>query len=405
MDIDGCLSNLEQNTDVTFYTGIDEPSLLSPLMSLQSLPHLDPNYVENYLNDEGGKALDVGQIKEFSQAIDAYFASTHNTDVTGPLSIEASPSTSQSSPSSSCFNKCCNTCNPSCNSPCNIHFNSPRNSSRYSSSTQLKHLSNFNPDYRHVRIACPKFKSKLTLADDITKVKEPWIPHVAKQILSSVAVQEVAQAFKTTAFVNPHNDIGFIESNFFSDPTPPELVSTCEKIRAYRKLPTDDKVTLIKSAFLDFNALKGVIVFDPEVDGWFYGGKVWSRKWFYEINPAQTRRLDHIIETFPNLLRNDLKAIALLYTIVLFNPDLVKLKFRNTVRLERYTYTYLLKRYLTAYFGSECEVSDTLYRLMVKIDEIVKLRRGTVKIFDSYQPGCSTIMTNHVAHLVQFKSL
>uniref|UniRef100_T1JRV4 Uncharacterized protein n=1 Tax=Tetranychus urticae TaxID=32264 RepID=T1JRV4_TETUR len=262
MDIDGCLSNLEQNTDVTFYTGIDEPSLLSPLMSLQSLPHLDPNYVENYLNDEGGKALDVGQIKEFSQAIDAYFASTHNTDVTGPLSIEASPSTSQSSPSSSCFNKCSNSY---CKSPCiNPRFHLSRNSSRNSSSTQFKHLSNFNPDYRHVRITCPKFKSKLTLADDITKVKEPWISHVAKQILSvyysplslksefisnqtmldafeSVAVQEVAQAFKTTAFVNPHNDIGFIESNFFSDPTPPELVSTCEKIRAYRKLPTDDK--------------------------------------------------------------------------------------------------------------------------------------------------------------------
>uniref|UniRef100_T1JRU9 NR LBD domain-containing protein n=1 Tax=Tetranychus urticae TaxID=32264 RepID=T1JRU9_TETUR len=349
MDIDGCLSNLEQNTDVTFYTGIDEPSLLSPLMSLQSLPNLDPNYVENYLDKEVGKALDVGQI--FSQAIDAYFSSTHDTDVTGPLSIQASSSTFQSSSSNSCCNICCN---PSCNSPCNIHFNSPRNSSRYSPSTQLKHLSNFNPDYRHVIIDCPEFKSKLTLADDITKVKEPWISHVAKQILSvhfsplslksefisnqtmldafeSVAVQEVAQAFKTTAFVNPQNDIGFIESHFFSDPTPPELVSTCEKIRAFRKLPTDDKVTLIKSAFLDFNALKGVIVFDPEVDGWFYGGKVWSRKWFYKVNPTQIRRLDHIIETFPNLLRNDLNAIALLYTIVLFNPDLVKLKFRNTV--------------------------------------------------------------------------
>nr|ATO74593.1 hormone receptor 96 [Tetranychus cinnabarinus] len=356
MDIDGCLSNLERHTNATSYNGIDEPSVLSipsPLMSLQSLPHLDPNYVENYLNKEGGKTLDLCQIKEFSQAIDAYFASNHDTNEVGPLLTEDSPSTIQTSPSSSCFNKCCNTCNPSCNSPCNIHFNSPRNSSRYSSA-QLKHLSNFNPDYRHVRIACPKFKNKLTLADDISKVKEPWISHVAKQILSvyysplslksefisnqtmldafeSVAVQEVAQAFKTTAFINPHNDIGFIESNFFSDPTPPELVSTCEKIRAFRKLPTDDKVTLIKSAFLDLNSLKAIIVYDPEVDGWGYGGKVWSRKWFYEINPAHIRRLDHIIETFPNLLRNDPNAIALLHTIGLFNPDLVKLKFRNTV--------------------------------------------------------------------------
>ncbi|XP_015794045.1 uncharacterized protein LOC107370586 [Tetranychus urticae] len=392
-------------------------------MSLQSLPHLDPNYVENYLNEEGGKALDVCQIKEFSQAIDAYFASTHDTDVTGPLSIEASPSTSQSSPSSFCFNKCFNSY---CKSPCiNARFHLSPNSSP-SSSAQLKHLSNINPDYRHVRIACPKFKSKLTLADDISKVKEPWISHVAKQILSvyysplslksefisnqtmldafeSVAVQEVAQAFKTTAFVNPHNDIGFIESHFFSDPTPPELVSTCEKIRAFRKLPTDDKVTLLKSAFLDFNALKAIIVYDPEVDGWVYGGKVWSRKYFYEINSAVIRKMDHIIETFPNLLRSDLNAVALLYTIVLFNPDLVKLKFRNTVRRERYTYIYLLKRYLTAYFGSDCEASDNLYHLMVKIDEIVELRRGTVINFDHYQPGCSTIMTNHVAHLVQFK--
>ncbi|XP_015787056.1 uncharacterized protein LOC107364239 [Tetranychus urticae] len=271
------------------------------------------------------------------------------------------------------------------------------------------------------KTASDKFKKILSLNVDNSKLKEPWIPSVGKKILAtyysplnikseflsnriildefeSLAVKEAVNAFHNIASSNVTISL---RNQVKPDPRPTEFVGTCEKVRAYRKLHAEDKITLLSNVFFDINAMKGIITYDHRTDSFNCSGARLDRVDVFHSNPEAHDGLKHVIETFPDRWRNDLKAIALIYLIVIFNPDLPNLKYVDVVRLEQYSYIYLLGRYLESVCESPSDASDNLYRLMVKIDEIQKLRNNIVNLFEAFKTGASSLLKNIITKLIQ----
>ncbi|XP_015783451.1 nuclear hormone receptor family member nhr-8 [Tetranychus urticae] len=404
-------------------SNLSSPELLQqPQLSSPSSSSVSPNSVENYPIDStfptsfpksnGSNEGSSDGIKEFSDAIDAYFSSNYQShDVNEPVPINNPNSIEYSSTSLTYYNS--------------TTLNSSYISNLFGPLGSID-IGSFYSNYHAGMV--PSSHRPLSLAKDCSKVQEPWIPSVAKKLLASyysplsmkselltnqvmldafesVALQEAVQAFKDIAFINPSCDSNLAEAikqDFYSDPRPIELVYSCEKLRAYRKLNTEDKIHLMARAFFDINLVKAIVTYDETIDGWYSAGRIWPRTSVSWDSPNLAKVIN-LIETFPDFARNDINVVALLYLIVIFNPDLPKLKFRNGIRQEQYIYIYLLKRYLVSLFGSTCEASDYHYRLMVKIEQAIKIPETV--FFEQIEPGSTKVLKNRVVKLVQYKSI
>lgn len=250
----------------------------------------------------------------------------------------------------------------------------------------------------------PGFKPVLSLCTDPSKVKEPWRPKVAKKILAayytplnlkseflatqasldefqSLVLKEAVSAFHDVALVNT---IIYKIGLSYPDSCPKILVGTCRKLRAYRRLQMDDRVTLLSSVFFDVVAMKSVLTYDHLTDSWNCSGIRVDRRDVFRLDSSLHNGIVHVIETFPDRWRKDLTVAALLYLIIIFNPDLPNLKFKESIRLEQYTYIYLLQRYLESTCEFPYDASDYHYRLMVKIEEIQNLRKHMRNVFEMF---------------------
>ena len=250
----------------------------------------------------------------------------------------------------------------------------------------------------------PGFKPILSLCTDTSKIKESWRPKVAKKILAayytplnlkseflatqasldefqSLVLKEAVSAFHDVALVNT---IIYKIGLTYPDSCPKILVGTCKKLRAYRRLQMEDRVTLLSKVFFDVVALKSVLTYDHLTDSWNCSGIRVDRRDIFRLDSNLHNGIVHVIETFPDRWRKDLTVAALLYLIIIFNPDLPNLKFKESIRLEQYTYIYLLQRYLEATCEFPYDASDYHYRLMVKIEEIQNLRKHMRNVFEMF---------------------
>ncbi|XP_015781952.1 uncharacterized protein LOC107359876 [Tetranychus urticae] len=266
-----------------------------------------------------------------------------------------------------------------------------------------------------------EFKKILSLNVDNSELKEPWISSVGKKILATyytpiniksefLSNRISLDEFESLALIEAVNAFRFIASR--NGPAPrrnlikqyscsKSFVRNCEKVRAYRKLHADDKITLLSNVFFDIHAMKSIITFDHRTDSFEYSGKRLDRVKVFHLDPDLHDGLNHVIETFPDRWRNDLKAIAVIYLIVIFNPDLPDLKYADAIRMEQYAYIYLLGRYLESVCESPSDASDNLYRLMVKIEEIQKLRDNMVNIINAFRAGASLDCKNIIITAIQ----
>ncbi|XP_015786615.1 uncharacterized protein LOC107363866 [Tetranychus urticae] len=247
------------------------------------------------------------------------------------------------------------------------------------------------------------YKLTLTLNTDNSQVTETWHSNVVKQILatqfSSISLKSEYMSKQLTldrferlymdeaitAFqgkTNFHLTLSLSDkSNSKLKANPNALASMCNGIRGFRKLERCDKITLLSNTFYDLFLMKGIVNYDPAIDGWEFpeSGLTFDRRDVFLFDRFLNDGLTHIIETFPDRFRNDPKAVLLIYLLIIFNPDLPDLKHSEIVRYEQLTYVYLLGRYLRTVCDSDCEASDNHYRLMAKIDQVKLLRKKLVK--------------------------
>ncbi|XP_015795677.1 uncharacterized protein LOC107372050 [Tetranychus urticae] len=267
----------------------------------------------------------------------------------------------------------------------------------------------------------PGFKPALSLCTDTSLVDEPWKPSVAKKILAayytplslksellatkaalnefqSLAMQEAVMAFHDIAF---HNNITIKQGRSnFPDVGPKTIVKACRRVKGFRRLLDDDKVTLLSSGLLDVMVLRSVLLYDHLTDSWSCSGSRFARNDVFQ-DLSLLIGLTRVIETFPDRWRKDLTVACLIYLIIIFNPDLPYLQFSGSIRQEQYTYIYLLQRYLEMACKSPCDASDYHYRLMAKIEDIQNLRRDMQKFCEVLYPNFSILKS--IATLVKFK--
>uniref|UniRef100_T1K0F0 NR LBD domain-containing protein n=1 Tax=Tetranychus urticae TaxID=32264 RepID=T1K0F0_TETUR len=199
----------------------------------------------------------------------------------------------------------------------------------------------------------PGFKPALSLCTDTSLVDEPWKPSVAKKILAayytplslksellatkaalnefqSLAMQEAVMAFHDIAF---HNNITIKQGRSnFPDVGPKTIVKACRRVKGFRRLLDDDKVTLLSSGLLDVMVLRSVLLYDHLTDSWSCSGSRFARNDVFQ-DLSLLIGLTRVIETFPDRWRKDLTVACLIYLIIIFNPDLPYLQFSGSIRL------------------------------------------------------------------------
>uniref|UniRef100_T1KCA4 NR LBD domain-containing protein n=2 Tax=Tetranychus urticae TaxID=32264 RepID=T1KCA4_TETUR len=220
------------------------------------------------------------------------------------------------------------------------------------------------------------------------------------------ALQEAAHAIRGIVFTEHSDEVYQAHlSDLCADPRPVDLVSACQKSRAFRKLHLEDKIELLKNAFFDLNAMKNIINFDPEIDGLNFCGVIYNREKLFTKNLYLRKKAFDLMDTFPNRFRTDINVCALLFLIIIFNPDLPELKYRYTIKSEQYVYIYLLRRYLVSCIEPICEALDYFYQLMTTIEEIRQLKIATEQEFDTSRTNGSYLLKNRVVRFIELGSV
>ncbi|XP_015786949.1 uncharacterized protein LOC107364146 [Tetranychus urticae] len=245
------------------------------------------------------------------------------------------------------------------------------------------------------------YKMSLSLNTDNSEVEEPWNPDVSQKILSvsfsslslrseylsddavlngfeSLLMDEACAAFEGQKHLNLFANLNDTRRAIAS---PDCLISICSKIKGFRRIETNDKITLLSSNYIHLNVMEGIFHYDAAIDGWDFPEFKYDRRDTFIFNQCLHDGVVHVIETFPDRLRNDMNAVILMYLIIIFNPDSSELKYPESIRHEQFSYIHLLRRYLRTICESDCEASDNHYRLMVEIDRIKFLSEQCKKEF------------------------
>ncbi|XP_015786982.1 uncharacterized protein LOC107364174 [Tetranychus urticae] len=259
----------------------------------------------------------------------------------------------------------------------------------------------FNLKANFILLVKHGYKLTLSLNTDNSEVDEPWHADVSRKILSvsfsslswrseylsndvnlnafeSMLMNEAYSAFKGQKYLHLFADLN---DRSLAKASPNWLISICNGIKGFRKIEIIDKVNLLSNIYNSLNLMEAVLNYDATIDGWDFAGFKYDRRDTFIFNKHLHDGLVHVIETFPDRFRNDINVIILMYLIIIFNADIIGLKYPEMIRHEQFSYIHLLRRYLRTIYESDCEASDNHYRLMVKIEQLRLLGEQTQNIF------------------------
>ncbi|XP_053203607.1 nuclear hormone receptor HR96-like isoform X2 [Panonychus citri] len=174
----------------------------------------------------------------------------------------------------------------------------------------------------------------------------------------------------------------------FSDLAIRRLIKWCKKINAFSSLCLDDQMALLKAGCLEMLSMKASFNFNPDNESWqdTYTKNGVKLTVFRQASEKLYQAHRQFIRTFNQRWRTDHKVNLLLVAIVLFNPDRPNLLHPATVRLEHYTYIYLLRRYLETKSDSLCQARSDHYHLMMKIEDLRELHEKTLRLYSDAGP-------------------
>lgn len=127
-----------------------------------------------------------------------------------------------------------------------------------------------------------EFRPAIKVNTPHSKTNEPWKASVAKKILEAyysplslksefLATQIALDEFQSLAIkeaVAAFHDVALCTTSIGPDVCTAKFVNTCSKVRAYRRLHIEDKVTLLTNVFFDTIAMKSIITYDHLTDSW-----------------------------------------------------------------------------------------------------------------------------------------
>ncbi|XP_054169205.1 uncharacterized protein LOC128966381 [Oppia nitens] len=163
----------------------------------------------------------------------------------------------------------------------------------------------------------------------------------------------------------------------------PELVKMCKSLRAFSHICESDKISLLKLGILEIILLRSVCTFDKNQNSWIvYEDQNKSTRIKLELwktrSDGESLYYKHskYLQEIHDTIDNDPVILDLLTTIMLFNPNRLHLKHKEAVKLQRYIYLHLLKRYLFLKYQSDCEVKIRLLTLMNNFKIIHELSKS-----------------------------
>ncbi|XP_015789016.1 uncharacterized protein LOC107365951 isoform X1 [Tetranychus urticae] len=260
------------------------------------------------------------------------------------------------------------------------------------------------------------YKFAVTLNTDNDKVKELWNPKVGQKILSAfysplglkgnylstqVSLDQF-ESFILTQSINAFEDRTIEPSNFTMKavlaPSPAQFVSTCKRIKSFKKLSNIDKIVLLSNTMFEFISWKAVFYYNRSIDGWMIHetGSIYERRDCFIWSRAFHDATIQAIEKLPDKWRENINIDVLISLIIIFNPDQPGLKYKEVVRQEQYLYIYLLQRYLESVCESPCDVSENLYRLMVAAERCKGLGRILSKVIEQFEIGSTRLLHNWI---------
>ncbi|XP_025018141.1 nuclear hormone receptor HR96-like [Tetranychus urticae] len=183
-------------------------------------------------------------------------------------------------------------------------------------------------------------------------------------------------------------DSGISDVIRFSDLAIRRLIKWCKKIQAFASLCLEDQMALLKAGCLEMLSMKASFNFNLDDESWqdAYTKNGLKLTIFRQASEKLYEAHRQFIRTFNQRWRTDHKVNLLLVAIVLFNPDRPNLLHPATVRLEHYTYIYLLRRYLETKSDSLCQARTDHYNLMMKIEDLRELHDKTVRLYSDAGP-------------------
>nr|AYV89225.1 nuclear hormone receptor HR96-like isoform X1 [Tetranychus evansi] len=183
-------------------------------------------------------------------------------------------------------------------------------------------------------------------------------------------------------------DSGISDVIRFSDLAIRRLIKWCKRIQAFASLCLEDQMALLKAGCLEMLSMKASYNFNLDDESWqdVYTKNGLKLTIFRQASEKLYEAHRQFIRTFNQRWRTDHKVNLLLVAIVLFNPDRPNLLHPATVRLEHYTYIYLLRRYLETKSDSLCQARTDHYNLMMKIEDLRELHDKTVRLYSDAGP-------------------
>ncbi|XP_025017423.1 nuclear hormone receptor HR96 [Tetranychus urticae] len=205
--------------------------------------------------------------------------------------------------------------------------------------------------------------------------------------LESMKLEELMTAFGTIdepLFTKPydedHTDITDLVR--LSDLSIRRIIKWCKRIQCFRNLCIEDQIALLKGGCLEMMLMKASISFNLDDECW----QDEITKCSLTLNVFRTKgdlynAHREFIKNFNPRWRQDHYVNLLLVAIVLFTPERANLRHPNTVRLEQYSYIYLLRRYLETRCNSVCEAHADHYQLMMKLEDLRELNENHIRIY------------------------
>ena len=157
----------------------------------------------------------------------------------------------------------------------------------------------------------------------------------------------------------------------FTDLYLEKLISGCRSLPSYSELCLQDQITLVRAGFPNILAVKSFLSSDLSANCWQATNQ---RQMRLEGSSFQ----NDVDQSLVAHLTSDPKVVCILITIVLYNPDISHLQAVDAIKLEQYTYIYLLRRYLESQCGSSCRARTEHFNLIHTIEKVMSMRQQSM---------------------------
>ncbi|KAG1673599.1 Nuclear hormone receptor HR96 [Nymphon striatum] len=228
-------------------------------------------------------------------------------------------------------------------------------------------------------------------SNSLTLIEEQKI----KELITANEVMKLSWDNEKTMYEKNTDNPCLIDVINMTDNAIRKLIKMSKKITAFKCLCQDDQIALLKGSSVELMILRSAMTYDSENDGWCVppGMEVPDnlKSSYIRMDVLKEAKGDiyevhkQFVKSFDPIWRNDEKLMIILTSIVLFNPTRPNVVHFDVIKLEQYSYYFLLQRYLES-TRSRCNAKSQFLKLIQTIQDLQKLHENHIKIFMDLNP-------------------